>query len=185
MSLFSKEWAYCLRYERPTPSHYYHAEFWFEWLACMHAHFAISMLRNVPPPVLYVACKSYISMHRADFHLSVNLNKIWQKFMEPFISFFLLSSFSLFIFIEFYFVCFWGCIFRVPLTWAPSSVWHGCAAHASWHRRLATCIWPRSSVWTPTGLQNQPPPLKPNPALKTAPPINSWSIPSTPPAPRI
>lgn len=37
MSLFSKEWAYSLRCELPTPSNYYHAEFWFEWLACMHA----------------------------------------------------------------------------------------------------------------------------------------------------
>lgn len=58
--------------------------------ACMHACTLcyLAVLRNVPPPVLYVACKSYISMHCADFYLSVNLNKICQKFMEPFISFF-------------------------------------------------------------------------------------------------
>lgn len=83
------------------------------------------------------------------------------------------------------FVYFWDCgIFRGALTCRRTSVCPGYAAHARWHPRLATCIWPRSLVWTLTGHQSQPPLLKQSPAQKTAPPIKSWSTPSihnTPP----
>lgn len=37
-------------------------------------------------------------------------------------------------------------------------------------------------MWTLTGLQSPPPPLRPSPAQKTAPPIRSLSTPSTLPA---
>lgn len=88
------------------------------------------------------------------------------------------------VFLFYLFVYFWGCgISRAALIWGRTSVFPGCAAHTGWHPRHATCIWPRSSVWTPTGLQSQPPPLKPSLAQKTAPPIKSCSTPSTPHSP--
>lgn len=100
--------------------------------------------------------------------------------LKSFISLFLLLL--LFSFHSFVCFFFWGCgIFRAALTCERTSVCPGCAARARIIRRLATCIWPRSSEWTQTGLQSQPPPLKPSPVQKMAPPIRSWSSPSTPP----
>lgn len=53
-------------------------------------------------------------------------------------------------------------------------------APARWDPKLATCTLPRNSVWTLTGLQSPPLPLKPSHAQKMALPIKSWSTPSTP-----
>lgn len=129
-------------------------------------------------------CKEVFCMQQLYWHVTVWFvsKRVLENSTTPVHGNFYSFLFS-FLWYFYFIVYFWGChIFRGALTCGRSSVSPGCAAHARCPRP-ATCIWPRSSVWIPTGLQSQPPPLKPSPTLKKAPPIKSWSTPSTPTAP--
>lgn len=66
------------------------------------------------------------------------------------------------------FHCFSKHICREGLICKFISVFPGWVVCARGHPKPATCIWPRSSWWTPTGPRSQPPPPKPTVLLMTS-----------------
>lgn len=90
MSLFLRSGLWFLSYLLPTPSNYYHAEFCFEWLACMHTC-SLPVSRNVPachtqraPQVWYFTFKSYISMQTSRFAFARTSVLNMEPFIPPF-----------------------------------------------------------------------------------------------------
>lgn len=90
MSLFLRSGLWFLSYLLPTPSNYYHAEFCFEWLACMHTC-SLPVSRNVPachtqraPQVWYFTFKSYISMQTSCFAFARTSVLNMEPFIPPF-----------------------------------------------------------------------------------------------------